>query len=663
MNVFTVPMRLLTAVVIDEAADKVKSRLLDLGVLDFIKVSNLAPDQKEKLTEEAVEEKLALYGNLRARIETLFQQANLNHPPIEKIDPNDVQALNTTKIKSRIDEISDELGEIRDKQKQLSQLRIRVEEMYNYLVDNKLQYLDVRIGKPESVTLDVLEGRLVNLAHTIVENKKWDQLILLTLRRDRQQITPIMETLKWVESSDGSLNKRALEILEEHLKESLIDLDQQNRLIKEQIKQRIAKDQNELEEFWSQLKLHELLNQISGNFSRTRNTTIFSGWVPASKSESLEKAIREASDNSCVIEWTEAESLPREQVPVAVDDIPLLRPFQKLVDNYSVPEYGTINPTPFVAVSYLAMFGLMFADAGQGLIILLLGILGTKFYKPHPSGKPSIISGDMYNLFIYLGSASIVSGALFGSYFGFPLFKPLWFNYHEVVALGEYGGRTVYSILKITIWFGIVVIGTGLILNWINLIRKKSYVKLLMDKNGLIGGWIFGLGVWTAFAFVATGYKSIPSSPFVLYGFAIPLIALLFKIPLQNYDLKKSGTELEKQGIGSLIMDIVLEWIVDILEIFSGFLANTLSFMRVAGLGIAHVSLMTAFSEMANMTSGVAAILILVVGNALVIALEGLSAGIQALRLNYYEFFTKYFTGRGLSYNPIALRPHAGKSN
>jgi V/A-type H+-transporting ATPase subunit I len=109
-------------------------------------------------------------------------------------------------------------------------------------------------------------------------------------------------------------------------------------------------------------------------------------------------------------------------------------------------------------------------------------------------------------------------------------------------------------------------------------------------------------------------------------------------------------------------MEAVLEWIVDVLEIFSGFLANTLSFMRVAGLGIAHVSLMTAFAQMAELAGGgVAGILVLVVGNVMVIALEGLSAGIQALRLNYYEFFTKYFTGRGLSYNPIALHPHAGR--
>jgi len=71
---------------------------------------------------------------------------------------------------------------------------------------------------------------------------------------------------------------------------------------------------------------------------------------------------------------------------------------------------------------------------------------------------------------------------------------------------------------------------------------------------------------------------------------------------------------------------------------------------------------MAAFFEMNELVGGgIAGLLVTLIGNALVIALEGLSAGIQALRLNYYEFFTKYFTGKGLSYNPVALHPHAGR--
>jgi V/A-type H+-transporting ATPase subunit I len=110
-----------------------------------------------------------------------------------------------------------------------------------------------------------------------------------------------------------------------------------------------------------------------------------------------------------------------------------------------------------------------------------------------------------------------------------------------------------------------------------------------------------------------------------------------------------------------------MDWGVELLEIFSRYLSNTLSFMRVAGLGIAHVSLMAAFYEIAAMVSRsagpgngggttAAGIVVIVLGNVLVIVLEGLSAGIQSLRLNYYEFFTKFFHGTGRLYSPISLK-------
>jgi len=98
-----------------------------------------------------------------------------------------------------------------------------------------------------------------------------------------------------------------------------------------------------------------------------------------------------------------------------------------------------------------------------------------------------------------------------------------------------------------------------------------------------------------------------------------------------------------------------MQWIVELLEIFSGYLSNTLSFMRVAGLGIAHVSLMISIFTIAKMTSGVMSVVILILGNILVIGLEGLTAAVQALRLSYYEFFTKFFHGTGKLYTPISL--------
>ncbi|MHC4434222.1 MAG: V-type ATPase 116kDa subunit family protein [Planctomycetota bacterium] len=123
----------------------------------------------------------------------------------------------------------------------------------------------------------------------------------------------------------------------------------------------------------------------------------------------------------------------------------------------------------------------------------------------------------------------------------------------------------------------------------------------------------------------------------------------------EPYHYFKHEASAERSNLFFAVINFLMEWFVELLEIFSGYLSNTLSFMRVAGLGIAHVCLMISFFTIAGMTSGIASIAILILGNMLVICLEGLSAGIQALRLNYYEFFTKFFHGTGQLYTPISL--------
>jgi V/A-type H+-transporting ATPase subunit I len=268
-----------------------------------------------------------------------------------------------------------------------------------------------------------------------------------------------------------------------------------------------------------------------------------------------------------------------------------------------------------------------------------------------------MISRNLTDLLIYLGISAMIFGALFGSYFGLSLFPAIWFNYEAVVA--GHGGdgsliTDVYDILGLTVKFGIIVIYTGLVLNWINLFRKKSYLQLTLDKNGLLGGVLFGTGLYMGFAFVESGYQSFPSDPWIAPVLAVSLFLLLIRGFLAYYISVKQGGK--RHDLGTVTMDAILEWFIDILEIFTGYLSNTLSFMRVAGLGIAHASLMQAFKELSSLVDGFGGVVIFILGNILVIVLEGLSSGIQSLRLNYYEFFSRYFTGKGVAYQPVGLK-------
>jgi len=325
-----------------------------------------------------------------------------------------------------------------------------------------------------------------------------------------------------------------------------------------------------------------------------------------------------------------------------------------LVSNFGIPRYGTIDPTPFVMPIYLAMFGLMFADLGQGLILVALGMLGVSFLRRRADRQGYY---QLSWLIVWCGLSSIFFGLLFGSVFGLVLFRPLWFDFHGIIAGHQASGSTVrdvYDVLGITIYFGIAVIAIGLLFNWVNIIRAREWMELLFNKGGILGGWIYAGGVYTAFYFVSRDYSRFPSATSLFLLVGLPAILLFLKEPC-HYFRHEGGSLDERRGPATAALDALMKWAVELLEIFSGYLSNTLSFMRVAGLGIAHVCLMISFFALAEMTSGVASILILVLGNVLVIALEGLSAGIQALRLSYYEFFTKFFHGTGKLYMPISL--------
>jgi len=480
--------------------------------------------------------------------------------------------------------------------------------------------------------------------------------LLISMKRDTEQIGKILLKAGWTQIE---LPDELQSVKEDVFKELSVKLE---KLIDEQKKYEtkandlIKREEKYLRDVWVNLRVNELFDIIQTNFKSSSRTVIFSGWLPVSKKEKLTETIKKASENRCYLEWSEPESkhTVADQVPVQFNNPKILAPFQMLVTNFGVPQYGTIDPTPFVMPIYLAMFGLMFADIGQGFVLSLLGILGVRFLKNNEQKK------GLYNLswlIIWCGLSSAVFGALFGSFFGTGLFKPLWFDFHGIISGHSSGNsaiKDIFDILSVTIYFGISVIYLGLLFNWINLIKTGKWIKLFCDKGGIFGGWIYGGGIYIVSFLIAHDYKVFPPGVVVFLLVGLPALLLFVKEPY-HYFKQEAGQGDKKSNLLIAFIKFLMEWLVELLEIFSGYLSNTLSFMRVAGLGIAHVSLMMAFFTMAGMTSGIFSVIILILGNIMVIGLEGLSAGIQALRLNYYEFFTKFFHGTGELYTPISL--------
>ncbi|MGD1822732.1 MAG: V-type ATP synthase subunit I [Pleomorphochaeta sp.] len=656
MSLFTENMRLLTAVVIENKSDEVIKALLKIGALDFVQITNLPPEQLAKLSKKRPNSDRLAIEDTRRRIDNLLRQSGRPIPNSSLLKVEDMEFLDIKNYRKTLDEFSASISEIKEQQKRANQDFEVLNEMKHYLDIGKREFIEIRVGNVSS-KIERVKKNLSEFGVVILEKDEY--ITTLSLKRDSANITQILDMYSWVECDDKQIQQNLSLSVVEKLNDEIDVIAEDKEKLKLKIQDKIQDKEPTLVKIWCNLRLHELSDQIRSYFKYTKNTTLFSGWVPEKAASDVEEAIFSASDGQCIIDQSDANEVEVKNIPVEVKTPKFFKPFEKMVTNYGIPEYGTINPTWFVAIAYLSMFMLMFADLGQGFILLIIGILTTNSYKKNPMKKEGLINRGVSKLLIYLGIASMIGGLLFGSTFGFSIFPPLWFNYHSVVngeaALGT-SVQNVYDILGISIKYGIVIVFTGLIINWINLIIKKKYIDLLFNRTGITGAIMYSVGIYIGYAYIKSGYKTFPSDNWIFILLIIGAICLLIKEPLEYLKHKREGKTVE--SFNSMIASSLMMWPIELLETFTGYMSNTLSFLRVAGLGIAHVSLMGAFETLAEgpgMTS-VFGILILIFGNVLVIALEGLSAGIQALRLNYYEFFTKFFTGKGIAYSPVSLR-------
>ncbi|MFA7567705.1 MAG: V-type ATPase 116kDa subunit family protein [Alkalispirochaeta sp.] len=697
--IFTSRMVYLTAVTLQEYEEAVAQALLRLGLVHFVDLRTvarlIAPEISEELSDKQSAGIQDFSTTARQRIETILTTGGLVPPPVR---PDDVAAqtqLTPDEVNRVADKIMGRIEDVREQQRNIQQQINRLEDVQRHMpgvntaAARELStmgaggtYLFVRSGTVPTDQLELLEQKLALFPAVLtVVGREEDSafVVLVGMKRNQSDLGGLLDAAGF---TAREIPAEATAETHETLEASLAKLKGKQGELAKSVVSLVADEQPKLEDAWRSMRVRELMGSIEGSFSETKRATVISGWLPASDRAAVTAALEAATENHIHLEWYEPDQLKHRpkvskeglekdsrkrsrkrpgrvvmpaglNAPSRLENPRFLKPFQILVTNYGIPAYGTLDPTPAVAIAYLVMFGLMFGDAGHGLVLVLAGLLGLWWTRVHikpgvplPKGLAGSIP-TLSRLILWCGGASIVMGVMFGSYFGFGWLPPLWFNYHGVVAGHVEVGpvQSLFDVLRITVYFGVAVIGIGLVMNWINLVRQKRWFPLLFDKSGVLGGIIYGAGVVLAADFASTGFRSVPQNPFLLGVVGVASALLFLKAPLE--------------GESKNVMWWVMEWVIELLEVFAGYLANTLSFMRVAGLGIAHVTLGIAFFQIAQMASpegyNIAAILILILGNVLIILLEGLSAGIQALRLNYYEFFSKHFQPSGVEYHPISL--------
>lgn len=383
------------------------------------------------------------------------------------------------------------------------------------------------------------------------------------------------------------------------------------------------------------------LNQAKEKFGRAAGIYCVSGWIPAEREKEIRALVDKTTGGTAVIEVItparHEEGL--EPVPVQMSAFAPLKPFQSLVAGYGAPRYGDIEPSLFVAVSFVVMFGIMFGDVGQGAVLMLAGLylLFTK--------RPALKSIAPHSYFLlFCGASAIFFGFMYGSVFGYEkLLKPLWLSpLHKVMPL-----------LISTIVIGIFFISLSMVINVYNRLRAKDYYGGLFANFGMLGALFYwgaiGLGVKAAVTHEVVAWEIV-----VLIG--IPLVLMMIREPLYNLLTRK---KLLHEDPLSFIMTAAIE----VLETVMGFLGNTVSFARVGAFALSHAALcyaiyviVDALKDMGLPGGGVISVLVIIVGNLFVILLEGLVVTIQSIRLQYYELFSKYFPGDGVMYQPFSIK-------
>lgn len=342
-------------------------------------------------------------------------------------------------------------------------------------------------------------------------------------------------------------------------------------------------------------------------------------WADNKTLKSLEKEFEKMPQIVIIAE--SAERVPKHITPpTLMVNNPIFKPFEFFIKMYGLPSYNEIDPTPIVALTYILMFGIMFGDAGQGLVLVLGGFLLYKLKK-----------NDLAAIIGMAGVSSTVFGLLYGSVFGFEEIL------HKTVIIRPM--ENIMTMLISSVAFGVVIILMAMVINILNAIKQKDIGKLLFGQNGL-AGLVFYLAV--IFGIVMMLFKRNMFT--VIYNIVfivLPLVIIMFQQPLSNLVKKK------KKIIEGTVGEFILENVFEAFEIVLSFVTNTISFVRVGAFALNHIGMMSVVFIFANMTSGAASTVVIVLGNILVMGLEGLIVGIQVLRLEFYEIFSRFYDGDG----------------
>ncbi|RLG28177.1 V-type ATP synthase subunit I [Methanosarcinales archaeon] len=365
----------------------------------------------------------------------------------------------------------------------------------------------------------------------------------------------------------------------------------------------------------------------------SEHTFVIDGWIPDDEFETMRSRVEEATDNRVYATIVE-EPVDEANVPIEYDNPKIVKPMEAVMNLYARPKYHEIDPTTFVFIAFPLFYGMILGDIGYGLILLGISLYGRS--KLHGDGWNSL-----FTVLIYCNIVTLIFGILYAEFLGFPLaglhghpgLIPGWETITLFAGLGGehitypiHRTHLVTTLLVLTLLIGVIHINIGLIAGFRNVLVKHGMKAAVLEKIAWI---ILQVGIFL----LLFGVMGVV--PSMLPGAAIFVLAVIMLVAGEG---------------GTAIIEI------------PSVLSNILSYSRLLAVGLSSIGIATAVNIMSGMMfeSGglfiVVAVIIFILGHGLNTALSIIAPGLHALRLQYVEFFTKFYEGGGRIYNPFGYK-------
>ncbi len=614
-----------------------KEEKLNDTIANILLGSGIQPENALKVLEKGW--KLTYYTyeseikEIIKQAENLAQELGIENEIADRFSlPSICLSQTTEQIKIEIEEIEQKINtqkaicqkkqeEMKIIQKELipiqhlKPLSVNLEELYH------LRYLRFRYGNMSIENYEQMQKKEKDLEAIIIElerteDKVW--LIYFTPSDLANSIDSYFNVMKferiWL---PAEVKGKAIDFMKEvkHFNETS---EQQINQAKEKLMELKETEGQKLFHYIQQLKVLEKVNEIKKYMAHDeKGSFYFVGWIPMEKVKTIVPALKQENLEFVIKSHDEVASIP----PTHLKNHKLVKPFETIVNMYGIPNYTEMDPTTLVAITAFFMFGFMFGDIGQGAVILFIGLLLSKAKK---ALGPVLTAG---------GISAILFGFVYGSVFG-----------KEGIIKGILPSpmSNINTMLIAGIASGAILILIAMIVNIRNGLKNGDKERIFFDKNGLAGLLFYTTILVVVIGFLQQG-KLIISLGMLLILLGLPLILIIGKEKLGN--ILNHRKENKKTSI--------VEKIFEIIEMLLSMASNTISFVRLAAFAINHVGLCMAVYILAEMVGGAGSLVVAVIGNAIVIVLEGLIVAIQVLRLEYYELFSRFYTGNGREYKPM----------